>query len=186
MIWGTVSSWFCSWWLYRASPSLAAKKYNQSDFSIDHLVMSLCSVFFCVVQKMCLLWPVHYLGFPAPQPLPELAQTHVHYVSDAIQPSQPLLSTFPPAFNLSQHQVFSNESALPIRWPKYWSFSFSTSSSNVYSGLISFSIDWFYLLAVQRTPKGLFHTKVQMHQFFSAQPSYWFNSQIYTRLLEKP
>ena len=59
------------------------------------------------------------------------------------------------AFNLSQHQVFSSESALCIRWPKYWSFSFSISPSNEYSGLISFRIDWFDLLAVQRTLKSL-------------------------------
>ena len=87
--------------------------------------------------------------------LPELAQTHVHGVGDAIQPSHPLSSPFPPAFNLSQHQVFSNESVLCIRWPKYWNFSFSISPSNEYSGLISFRIDWFDLLAVQDTLKSL-------------------------------
>ena len=62
--------------------------------------------------------------------------------SDAIQPSYPLLSPSPPAPNLSQHQVFSNESALRIRWPKHWSFSFSISASSEYSGLISFRMDW--------------------------------------------
>ena len=87
--------------------------------------------------------------------LPELAQTHVHGVGDAIQPSHSLSSPFPPAFNLSQHQVFSNESVLCIRWPKYWNFSFSISPSNEYSGLISFRIDWFDLLAVQDTLKSL-------------------------------
>ena len=80
----------------------------------------------------------------------EFAQAHVHWVGDAIQPSHPLLSTSPPAFNLSQHQgFFPNESVLRIRWPKYWSFSFSTSPSNEYSGLISSRIDWLDLLAVQ-------------------------------------
>ena len=79
----------------------------------------------------------------------------VHWVNDAIQPSHPLLSPSPPAFNLSQHQVFSNESVLPIRWPKYWSFSFSISPSNEYSGLISFKINWLDLLAVQGTLKSL-------------------------------
>ena len=73
----------------------------------------------------------------------ELAQTRVHRVGDAIQPSHLLLSPSPPAFNLSQHQVFSNESVLCIRWSKYWSFSFSISPSNEYSGLISFRMDWF-------------------------------------------
>ena len=86
----------------------------------------------------------------------EFAQAHVHWVGDAIQPSHPLLSTSPPAFNLSQHQgFFPNESVLRIRWPKYWSFSFSTSPSNEYSGLISSRIDWLDLLAVQGTLKSL-------------------------------
>ena len=93
-------------------------------------------------------------GFPVLHHLPELAQTHVHWVSDAIQPSHPLLSASPD-FNLSPHQGFSNESALHIKWLKYWSFSFSISPSSEYSGLISFRIDWFDLLAVQGTLKSL-------------------------------
>ena len=87
-------------------------------------------------------------GLPVHHQLLDLAQTHVHWVGDAIQPSCPLWSPSPPAFNLSQHQGLSNESVLCIRWPKYWSFRFSISPSNGYSGLISFRIDWFYLLAV--------------------------------------
>ena len=82
-------------------------------------------------------------------------------------------------------RVFSNESALHIRWPKYWSFSFSISPSNEYSGLISFRMDWFYLLAVQGNLKSLLHTTVQKHQFFGAQLSLWSNSHIHTWLLEK-
>ena len=83
--------------------------------------------------------------------------------------------------------VFFNESALCIRWPKYWSFSFSISSSNEYSGLISFRIDWLDLLTVQRILKRVFsNTTVQRHQFFNDQPSLWSNSDIHTRLLEKP
>ena len=85
-------------------------------------------------------------GFPVHHQLLELAQTHVHRVSDAIQPSCPL-SSFSPAFSLSQHQDLFQESDLCIRCPKYWSFSFSISPSNEYSGLISFRIDWFDLLA---------------------------------------
>ena len=69
--------------------------------------------------------------------LPELAQTHAHRVGDATQPSHPLLPTSPLAFSLPQHQGLSCESALCIRWPKYWSFSIS--SSNEYSALISTS-----------------------------------------------
>ena len=94
-------------------------------------------------------------GFPVLHNLLKFAQIHVHWVSDAIQPSCPLLSPSPPAFNLSQHQGLSNEWAFHIRWLKYWSFSFSISPSNEYSGLISFRIDWFDLLAVQRTLKSL-------------------------------
>ena len=75
---------------------------------------------------------------------------------DAIQPFHPLSSPSPPALNLSQHQGLSNESALCIRWPKHWSFSFSISPSNEYSRLISFGIVWFELLAVQETLKSLF------------------------------
>ena len=86
-------------------------------------------------------------GFPVLYRLPEFAQTHVHGVSDAIQPSHPLSPPSPPAFSLSQIRVFSNESALRIRCSKYWSFSISPSDE--YSGLISFSTDWFDLLAVQ-------------------------------------
>ena len=90
-------------------------------------------------------------GFPDLHYLLEFAQTHVHRVSDAIQPSHPL-SLPSPALNLSQHRVFSNqESVVYIRWLKYWSFSFSISPSNEYSGLVSFRIDWFDLLAVQGT-----------------------------------
>ena len=77
-------------------------------------------------------------------------------------------------------RVFSNELALRIRWPKCWSFSFSISPSNEFSGLISFRIDWFDLHVVQGTLKSLSSTTVQNHQFFSIQPSLWFNSHICT------
>ena len=90
-------------------------------------------------------------GFPVHHQLPELAQTHDHQASDAIQPSHPLSS--PSLF--PSIRVFSNESTLHIRRPKNWSFSFSTSPSNEYSGLISFWIDWFDLLASQGTLKSL-------------------------------
>ena len=94
-------------------------------------------------------------GFPVLPHLLQLAQTHVHWVSDAIQLSHPLPSPSSPAFSLSQHQGISNKSALHIRWPKYWSFSFNISPSNEHSGLISFRMDWLDLLAVQRTLKSL-------------------------------
>ena len=94
-------------------------------------------------------------GFPVLHCLPGHGQTHAHLVSDAIQPSHPLSSPSSPAFNLPTIRVFSNESALPIRWPKYWSFIFSISPSNGYSWLFSFRIDWFDFLSVQGTPKSL-------------------------------
>jgi len=76
------------------------------------------------------LWPHgQHTRLPCPSQLPKLAQTHVHLVGDAIQSSNPLSSPSPPAFNLSQHHRLSNESVLLIRWPKYWSFTFSISPS---------------------------------------------------------
>ena len=116
-------------------------------------------------------------GFPVHHQLPELAQTHVHQVGDAIQPSlilcPPLL--FPPSV-FPSIRIFSNESALPIRWSKYWSFSISP--SNEYSGLTSFGIDWLDLLAVQGTLKGLlqYHSSkspiLQCSAFFMIQLSH--------------
>ena len=76
-------------------------------------------------------------GFPVLHQFPELAQAHVHQLDDAIQPSHPLFSPPSPTFNLPRIRIFCT------RWPKYWSFSFSISPSNEYSGLISFRIDWF-------------------------------------------
>ena len=94
-------------------------------------------------------------GFLVLHHLPDFAQIHVHWISDAIQPSHPLSSPSPPAFNLSQHQGLFNDLTLCIRWPKYWSFSFSITPSSEYSWLVSFRIDWFDLLAVQGTLKSL-------------------------------
>ena len=94
-------------------------------------------------------------GFPVHHQLQELAQTHVHRVSDTIQPSHPLSPLLLPPSIFPSIKVFSNESVLHIRWPKYWSFSFTISPSNEYSRWISFRIDWFDLLAVQGTLKSL-------------------------------
>ena len=92
-------------------------------------------------------------GFPVLHYLLELAQTPVHWVSDAIQPSHPLPPLSPLGSVFPSIRVFSNELALRIMWPKYWSYSISP--SNEYSGLISFRIDWFDLPAVQRALKSL-------------------------------
>ena len=117
-------------------------------------------ILFVVGQLLSLARPLDCMdcstpGFPVLCYLLEFAQTHVHWVSDAIQPSHPLSSPSPPALNLSRIRVFSNDSALRIRWPKYWSFSFNISPSNEHPGLISFRMDWLDLLAVQGTLKSL-------------------------------
>ena len=112
----------------------------------------------CSVTKSCptLCDPMNgsTSGFPVLHYLPEF--THVHWVSDVSQPSHPLLLLSPLALNLSNIRVFSNESGLGIRWPKYWSFNFSISSSKEYSGLISLRIDWLDLHAIQGTLKSFF------------------------------
>ena len=119
-------------------------------------------------------------GLPVHHQLPEFTQTHVHQISDAIQPSHPLSSPSPPAPNPSQDQGLSNESALRMRWPKYWSFSFSISPSKEHPGLTP--IEWTGWISLQS--KGLSrvfsNTTVQKHQFFSAQPSSQSNSHIHT------
>ena len=121
---------------------------------------------------------------PCPSLIPRFTQTHVHWVGDAIQPSHPLSSPSLPALNLSQHfkvslfkWIFSNESALRIRWPKYWSFTFNICPSNEHQGLI-FRMDCFRLLAVQGTLKSLLQhhsTKASILQhsaFFTVQLLY--------------
>ena len=117
------------------------------------LHVCLFSFFMCPI--LCDPMDCSMPGIPVLHHLSELAETNVNWVGDAIQPSCPLsfLLLLPSIF--SSIRIFSNESALCIRWLKYWSLSFSISPSNKYSGLISFRIDWFDLLAVQRTLKSL-------------------------------
>jgi len=119
------------------SPTIPRTSYQLS--SVPQSCLTLCDPIDCSTPGL----PVHHQ-------LPEFTQTPVHWVSDAIQPSHPLSSPAP-ALNLSQHQGLFSESALCIRWPRYWSFSFNISPSNEYSGLISFRMDWLDLLAVQGT-----------------------------------
>ena len=118
-------------------------------------------------------------GLPVHHQLPELTQTHVHRVSDTIQPSHPSVVPFsscppiPPSI-----RVFSNESTLHMRWPKYWSFSFSIIPSKEISGLISFRMGWLDLLAVQGTLKSLLQhhsskaSNLQCSGFFTVQLSH--------------
>ena len=132
--------------------------------SVAQLCQTLCDPMDCSTPGL----PVHHQ-------LTELAQTHVHQVSDAIQPSHPLSSPSPPAFNFPSIRVFSNKSVLHIRWPKYWTFNFSISPSSEYSGLIFFRMDWLDLLAVQGTLKSLpqHHSSIlQCSAFFIVQPSH--------------
>ena len=112
--------------------------------SVAQLCLTLCDPMNCSTPGL----PVHYQ-------LPEFTQTHVYQVSDAIQPSHPLSSPSPPAPNPPSIRVFSNESTLRMRWPKYWSSSFSMIPSKEHPGLISFRTDWLDLLAVQGTLKSL-------------------------------
>ena len=118
-------------------------------------------------------------GLPVHRQLLEPTQTHVHGVSGAIQPSHPLSSPFPPALNLPSIRVFSNDSTLHIRWPRYWSFSFNISPSNVCSGQISFRMDSLDLLAVQGTLKSLL-------QHHSSQASVLRRSAFFTVQLSHP
>ena len=122
------------------------------------------------------------LSFTVSQSLLKLMSIELVMLSNHLILWWPLLlpSVFPSI------RFFSNELALCIRWPKDWSFSFSISPSNEYSGLISFRMDWFDLLADQGTLKNLLQHHSSKHQFFSAQPSLWSNFHIITRLMEKP
>ena len=94
-------------------------------------------------------------GLPVHHQLLKSTQTHVHWVNDAIQPSHPLSSPSPLPSIFPSIRVFSNESALCIRWPKYWSFSFNISPSNEHPGLISFRMDWLDYFTVQGTLKSI-------------------------------
>ena len=134
--------------------------FNAVQFiSVNQSCLTICDPMACNTQ-----------GLPVHNKPPEFTQTHAHLVSDAMQPSHPLSSPSPPIFNLSIIRVFSNESVLRIRWPKYWSFSFSISFSNEYSGLFSFRMNWLDLLAVQGTLKSLLqhHSSILQYSVFKA------------------
>ena len=118
------------------------------------------SVQFSSVTQSCptLCNPMNHStpGLPVHHQFPESTQTHVHRVGDAIQTFHPLSSPSPLPPIHPSIRVFSNESALHIRWTKYWSFSFNISPSDEHPGLISFRMNWLDLLAVQGTLKSLF------------------------------
>ena len=140
--------------------------------SVAQLCLTLCDPMAC-----------NTAGFPVHHQLPEFTQTHVHRV---VMPSNYLILCHPllllPSVFLSI-RVFSNESALCIKWPEYWSFSFSISPSNEYSGLISFRMDWLDVLTVQGPLKSLLQHHSSKCQFFGTQLALWSNSHIHTWLL---
>ena len=151
---------------------IMGKTFSSLQFSsVAQLCPTLCNPMNCTMPGL----PVHYQ-------FPKFTQTDVHRVGDAIQPSHPLLSPSPPAPTPPSIRVFSNESTLCM---KYWSFSFTISTSKEHPGLISFRMDWLDLLAVQGTLKSLLQHHSSKHQFFGAQPSSQSNSHIHTWLLEK-
>ena len=126
---------------------------SNTVFEVLHMKMSCCC---CSVTMSCLtLCNCNMPCFPVLHCLLEFAQTHVHWVVDAIQSSHPLSSSSPPVLSLSQHQGLFQWVGCLHRWPKYWGFCFSISPSNEYSGLISLRMDWLDLLAVQGTLKSL-------------------------------
>ena len=152
------------------------------SMSIDGWVKKMWYTCVCVyisvsVQSLSCVWLCNPMdcsmqGFPVNHQLPELTQTHVHQVSDAIQPSHPLSPLLPSSI-FPSIRVFSNESLFHIRWPKDRSFSFSISPSNEYSGLISVRMDWLDLLAVQGTLKSLLqHHSSKASSFFIVQLSH--------------
>ena len=122
---------------------------------------------------------LQHTRLPVLHHLLKFAQIHVNWVSDTIQSSHPLLLLLLLPSIFPSIRVFSNKSALPIRWPKYWSLSFSISPSIEYSGLISFRIDWFDLLAVQGTHKSLL-------QHHSLKASMFWHSALFTVQLFQP
>ena len=143
-----------------------------------------------VIQSLSHLWlfPTPWIaGYQAPLPF-TISQSLLKFMSiELVILFNHLILCYPllllPSV-LPSIKVFSNESALCIRWPKFWSFSFIISRSNEYSELISFRIDWFDLLAVQDNSRVFSNTTIWKHQFFSAQPSLWSISHICTWLLE--
>ena len=115
-------------------------------------------------------------GLPLHHQLPEFTPIRVHWVSDAIQPSRPLSTPSHPAFNLSQHQGLTSELALHIRWPENWSFSFSITPSNEYSGLISLGLTCLNSLlsrdSQESSPTPQFKASIQRSTFFIVQLSH--------------
>ena len=148
---------------------------EKSSYSLKHHFNSVAQS--CLI--LCSPTDCSTSGFPVHHRFLKLAQIHFHQVSDAIQPSYPLSSPFLLPSIFPSMRVFSNESVLCIRCPKYWSFSFSISPSNEYSGLISFRTEWLDLLAVQGTLKSLL-------QYYSSKASVLWCSAFFMVQLSHP
>ena len=171
-------------------------EFAQTHFHcVDDVIQPSYPLFSSVAQSrptLCNPMDCGMSSFPVIHQLLELTQTYVHQVSDAIQPSHPLSSPLLLLLIFLSITVFPNESVLHIRWPKYWSFSFSISPSNEYSGLISFRIDWFDLLAVQGTLKSLLQhhnskaSILQCSAFFMVQLSHPYMTTGKTIALTRP
>ena len=149
-------------------------------------ILCCCSV----TESLSCVWlcdPMDYIAHQAPLSS-TVSRSLLKFTSiESVMPSNHLILCYPLLLVLSTFpsiRVFSNELALRIRWPKYWSF--SSSPSRELSRLISFRIDWFDLLAVQELSRVFSNIIVQKYQFFSAKPSLWSNSHIHPWLLEKP
>ena len=150
----------CDWLCFLFSSSLLRYSLCSSSLppnSVSILINNALNP--CSVTKscptLCNLMECSMSCFPDLHYLLEFAQTHVHWVGDAVQPSHPLSPLLLLPLIFPRISVFSGESAIRIRWPEYWSFIFSISPSNEYSGLISFRMDRFGLLAVHMTLKSL-------------------------------
>ena len=162
---------------------LKARTWEQccqsSSFALPHMKHTLSKSlsfsslqFSCsVVSDLCDPMNCSMPGLPVHYQLPEFTRTHVHWRGNAIQSSHPLSSLLLLLSIFPSIRVFSHESVLHIRWPKYYSFSFSISPSNKYSGLISFRMDWLDLLLSKGLSKVFSNNTVQNHQFFSTQLS---------------
>ena len=142
-------------------------------------ICTLWSICCCLVTQSCLTFfePIYCCtpDFPVLHHLQEFAQTHVHWVDDAIQPFHLLLPPSPPALNLFQHQL-----ALHIRWPKYWNIGFSINPSNEYLGWFPLGLTGLTTLLSNKLSRVFSSAIVWKHQFFSAQPVLWFKSHILT------
>ena len=166
-------------------------EHRRSSVTINFL-FSISTLVFRSVQLLSRVWPFATPWTAAHQASLSISNSWSllkHMSIKSVKPYNYLIVCRPLILLLSifpSIRVFSNESVLHIRWPKYWSFSFSIHPSSEYSGLISFRMDWLDLLAVQGTLRIFSNITVQKHQFFNAQPSLCSNFHMHTWLLEKP